>query len=311
MNLISLNLNLLLAFEALLEERNVTRAASRIGLTQPAMSNALNRLRAAFDDPLFLRAPGGVAPTARAQAMAPAIRGGLAQFRAAISESREFHPESANSSFRLAMSDYAEWALLGRLMARLQAAAPNIQIVVRRVARVFLPPEEELSSDALDAAIGFFPEPSALQLGTHSQELWAEDNVCILRRGHPLLRKKIGLRQFASAQHIANVIRPEVRGFIDDILAGHGLKRKLITATPHMLTIPSVVASSDLIAVVPRGLAQHARKSLPIQLRPVPIRMPTFHMRLVWRERNSDNPAHAWLRTQISECAAQLNLGKR
>src|SRR5580698_8646213 len=133
------------------------------------MSNALNRLRVAFDDPLFRRVPGGVAPTARAQAMAPTIHGGLAQLRAAISERRDFHPASANLSFRLAMSDYAEWALLGRLMARLQASAPNIQIVARRVARVFLPPEEELASDALDAAIGFFPEPSSLQLGTHSQ----------------------------------------------------------------------------------------------------------------------------------------------
>ena len=308
MNLASLNLNLLLAFEALFDERNVTRAASRVGLTQPAMSNALNRLRAAFDDPLFRRVPGGVAPTARAQAMAPAIRAGLAQFRSAISERTEFHPESANLSFRVAMSDYAEWILVGRLIAHLQRAAPGIQIVVRRVERVFLPPEDELAAESLDAAIGFFPEPSALRPGTQSHELWAEDNVCILRRGHPFLRRHLGIRQFAAAQHVANVIRPDTRGFIDDILAGHGLKRKLAVATPHLMMMPSIVAASDLIGVVPRELAVRSRKSAAIEWRGVPIRMPKFHMRMVWRERRADDPAHAWLRAQFILCSAEAGM---
>jgi DNA-binding transcriptional LysR family regulator len=305
-NLESLNLNLLLAFEALLDEQNVTRAAQRVGLTQPAMSNALNRLRAVFGDELFRRVPGGVAPTPRAIEMSGAIRAGLAQFRAAISQRKEFDPASTSRSFRIAMSDYVEWLLLGRLMARLAEHAPEIQIVVWRVDRIFLPPEDALASDAVDAAIGFFPEPSALQPGTQSQELWSEDNVCILRRGHPLLRCTFGLRQFADARHAANVIRPDTRGFIDDILAGHGLKRKLAAATPHMLVLPAIVAASDLVAVVPRELARRSRKILPIVLRPVPIRMPMFHMRMLWRDRQSENPAHAWLRRQIEGCVAEL-----
>ena len=309
MNLASLNLNLLLAFEALLDERNVTRAARRIGLTQPAMSNALNRLRGAFGDDLFRRVPGGVAPTPRALAMSAAVRAGLAQFRAAVAQPKEFDPGSATLSFRVAMSEYVEWLLLGPLMARLEREAPGIQIVARRVERVFLPPEGALESDQLDAAIGFFPEPSALQPGTQSRDLWSEDNVCILRRAHPLLAKPFGLRQFAGARHVANVIRPDTRGFIDDILTGHGLKRKLAVATPHMIVIPSIVAASDLVAVIPRELARRSRRTLAIAVRPVPIRMPQFHMRMLWRERNAENPAHAWLRAQIAACAAEQKLG--
>jgi DNA-binding transcriptional LysR family regulator len=308
-NLASLNLNLLVAFEALLDERNVTRAARRIGLTQPAMSNALNRLRTAFGDELFRRVPGGVAPTPRALAMSAAVRAGLAQFRAAVAEPKQFDAASATISFRVAMSEYVEWILLGPLMARLGREAPGIQIVARRVERVFLPPEGALESDDLDAAIGFFPEPSALQPGTQSLELWREDNVCILRRGHPLLAKPFGLRQFAGARHVANVIRPDTRGFIDDILTGHGLKRKLAVATPHMIVIPSIVAESDLVAVIPRELARRARKTLAIEVRPVPIRMPAFHMRMLWRERNAENPGHVWLRARIAECAGRVRRG--
>jgi DNA-binding transcriptional LysR family regulator len=302
-NLASLNLNLLVAFEALLDERNVTRAARRIGLTQPAMSNALNRLRAAFGDELFRRVPGGVAPTPRALAMSAMVRAGLAQFRSAVAEPKQFDPRSATLSFRVAMSEYVEWLLLGPLIARLEREAPGIQIVARRVDRIFLPPDGALESDDLDAAIGFFPELSALQPGTQSRDLWSEGNVCILRRGHPLLAKPFGLRQFAGARHVANVIRPDTRGFIDDILAGYGLKRKLVVATPHMIVIPSIVAASDLVAVIPRELARRARKTLAIELRPVPIRIPEFHMRMLWRERNAENSAHAWLRAQIADCS--------
>jgi DNA-binding transcriptional LysR family regulator len=132
--------------------------------------------------------------------------------------------------------------------------------------------------------------------------------VCILRRGHPFLRRHLGIRQFAAAQHVANVIRPDTRGFIDDILAGHGLKRKLAVATPHLMVMPSIVAASDLIGVVPRELAVRSRKSAAIELRGVPIRMPKFHMRMVWRERRADDPAHAWLRTQFILCAAEAGM---
>lgn len=297
-----MNLNLLLAFEALLEERSVSRAAARIGLSQPAMSNALARLRAVFADPLFTRTARGMTPTARALELAGPVRGGLAQLRGALAARPRFDPAVSTRSFRLAMTDYAELLLLGPLLRRIQRSAPELQILVRRPERIFIPPEAELRAGTFDAAIGFFPEASALEPGTYSRDLFVEENVCLARRGHPLMRRRFTLRQFASARHVAVFYRADSRGLIDNILAGHGLRRRLQAATPHFLTVPYVVAESDLIAVVPAGLAARFRKKLPLEVRKLPLRLPPFHLRLLWHEHTAEDPAHEWLRSEIIHC---------
>lgn len=302
MNIASVNLNLLLAFEALFEERSVSAAAVRIGLSQPAMSNALSRLRSLFSDRLFVRTQRGMTPTPRALELAGPVRAGLAQLRGALAERTTFDAATSTRSFRIALTDYAELLLLGPLLRVLQKAAPGVQILVRRLERIFLAPEDSLRDGTLDLAVGFFPEESALEPGTRSQELFAEGNVCMGRRGHPLFARRFTLRQFASAKHMAIFYRPDARGFIDDILAGHGLRRRLQAATPHFLALPYAVASSDLLAVVPAGLAARFRKILPIETRKVPLRMPQFHMRLLWHERNTSDPAHQWLRSEIRKC---------
>ena len=129
-----------------------------------------------------------------------------------------------------------------------------------------------------------------------------EENVCIARKGHQLLKQRFTVSQFAKASHAAIFYRPDSRGFIDDILAGHGLRRRLRAATPHFLPIPYAVAASDLIVVVPAGLAERFRQTLPLSVRKVPIRLPLFHMRLLWHERATDDPAHRWLHAQILNC---------
>lgn len=302
MNITSLNLNLLLVFEALLEERSVSRAARRVGLSQPALSNALARLRATFGDTLFTRTARGMIPTPRALELAGPVRGGLAQLRAALAERPRFDPAASTRSFRLAMTDYAELLLLGPLLRRLQRSAPEVQILARRLERIFIPPEAELRSGVFDAALGFFPEASGLEPGTYSRDVFVEENVCLARKGHPLLRRRFTVRQFASAGHIAIFYRADSRGLIDNILAGHGLRRHLLAATPHFLTVPYVVAESDLIAVVPAGLAARFRKKLPLEVRPVPLRLPPFRMRLLWHEHTAEDPGQQWLRGEILEC---------
>ncbi len=304
MNIKSVNLNLLLAFEALIEERSVSRAAARIGLSQPAMSNALGRLRGVFADPLFTRTARGMTATPRALELAAPVRSGLAQLRAALAERPRFDPAVSTRGFTLAMTDYAELILLGPLLRRMQSIAPDVQILVRRLDRIFIPPEADLRAGTFDAAIGFFPEASALEPGTYSHDLFIEENVCLARKGHPLLRKRLTLRQFASASHIAVFYRAESRGLIDNILAGHGLRRRLLGTTPHFLTVPHVVAASDLIAVVPAGLAARFRKKLALEVRKLPLRLPPFRMRLLWHEHAAEDPAHQWLRSQILECRA-------
>lgn len=303
MNISAVNLNLLLVFEALLEERSVSRAAARIGLSQPALSNALGRLRATFGDPLFTRTARGMTPTLRALELAGPVRSGLSQLRGALAERPRFDPAVSTRSFRIAMTDYAELVLLGALLRRIQHRAPEVQILVRRVDRIFIAPEAELRAGALDAAIGFFPEANTLEPGTYSRELFVEENVCILRKGHPLLGKRFTLRQFASARHVAVFYRADSRGLIDNILAGHGLRRRLQASTPHFLTVPYVVADSDLIAMVPAGLAVRFKKKIPVEIRKSPLQLPLFHMRLLWHEHSADDPAHAWLRSEILESA--------
>ena len=251
MNITSVNLNLLLAFEALLEEQNVSRAARRIGLSPPAMSNALARLREVFGDPLFQRTSRGMRATARALELAGPVQSGLSQLRGAFVQRPGFDPAASTRSFRIAMTDYAELVLLGRLLRSVARASPSVQIVVRRVERIFAAPESDLRAGNFDAAVGFFPEANALDPRIRSLDLFAEDNVCIARKGHPLMRRRFTLREFASAGHVGVFYRDDTVGLIDNILAGHGLRRRLRATTPHFLSAVSVVAASDLIAVVP------------------------------------------------------------
>jgi DNA-binding transcriptional LysR family regulator len=210
------------------------------------------------------------------------------------------------------MTDYAELILLGPLLRSVARTSPSIQIVVRRVERIFAPPEADLRAGTFDAAIGFFPEANALDPRTRSLDLFAEENVCIARRGHPLLRKRFTLQEFASAGHVAVFYRDETVGLVDNILAGHGLRRRLRATTPHFLATVSVVAESDLIAVVPAGLAARFRKPLRLEIRKLPVLLPTFHMRLLWYEHNAEDPGQQWLRSEIVQaCRDQRRRGYR
>jgi DNA-binding transcriptional LysR family regulator len=298
-NIASIDLNLLVAFEALLEERSVTRAAARVGLSQPAMSIALGRLRGVFRDPLFHRTGRGMIPTALALRLGAPVRGGLAQLRSALAGPPAFRPTTSTRSFRLGMIDYAEMVLLGPLLHRVQASAPGVQLFVRRLEHIFIAPEEDLRAGTFDAAIGFFPDASGLDSATHAQDLFQEVNVCIARKGNPLLRRPMTAQQFASAAQLGVFYRSETHGLIDNVLAGQGLRRRLVATTPHFLTVPHLVAESDVIAVVPAGLARRFRKLLPLEVRRTPVALPPLHMRLLWHDHTQDDPAQQWLRAVL------------
>ncbi|MGA7314354.1 MAG: LysR family transcriptional regulator [Silvibacterium sp.] len=296
MNINSVNLNLLLSFEALLDEQNVSRAATRIGLSQPAMSNALTRLRELFNDPLFIRTSRGMKATSRALELAGPVRDGLAKLRGAFAERPRFDPRVSTRSFRLAMTDYAELSLLPRLLQGVARVGSSNQIVARRVDRIFQPPEAELRAGSFDAAIGLYPDANSLEPRTRSSNLFAEQNVCIARKGHPLLRKRFTLRDFAAAGHVGVFYRDETVGLVDNILAGYGVRR-LVATTPHFLTAVCLVAQSDLIAVVPAGLATRFERPLGLQIRRSPIRLPTLYMRLLWNENSTaDRPCNGFVR---------------
>ncbi|MEK6323342.1 MAG: LysR family transcriptional regulator [Acidobacteriota bacterium] len=303
MNLQSFDLNLLLAFESLMIERNVTRAAKRIGLSQPAMSNALARLRRTFDDPLMVRTPEGMSPTAAAHSLIVPVRAALAQLRAALEEKPAFDSTASKRTFHLSTSDHVEMTLIAPLVTRLLAKATRVSLRLTRPRSLFQPPAAQALADSIDLAIGFFPDVTALDASIHSEVLWEEGSVVFARKAHPRIRGKLSLRQFAAEHHAAVFYKTEGQGFIDTLLEQKGLARRAAVIVPHFASIPFVVAASDLIATVPARTAGLFAKPLRLQVLPVPIAIPPFRMTMLWHERMEADPAHAWLRGLIVETA--------
>jgi DNA-binding transcriptional LysR family regulator len=309
MNINSFDLNLLPVLEAMLEERNVSRAAARVGLSQPALSNAIRRMRETFNDPLFVRTSGGMRPTPRAEQLAGPLRAALANTRYVLSGEREFNPNTTVQTFRVAMNDYSEWLVASPLVARICAQSQGLNVQVRRVDSLFKAPEAELMNGVLDLAVGFCSDPAALGVGILSETLSEEHNVVIARRGHPAWRKAFSKESFAAQEHVAVIYRAEPWGQIDQELAVHGLKRRLRLATPHFQVALKAVANSDMIACVPEGLAKEFSRSLGLAIRPLPIDLPKIVTRMLWARLWQEDPAHAWLRRQVrSVLSAKPNL---
>src|SRR5262245_50335090 len=218
MNLQAIDLNLLLVFEALMDERNVTRAAKRVGLSQPAMSNALARLRRTFDDPVLVRTPDGMLPTPRAQALILPVRAALAQLRGALEERPAFDPAASQRIFHLLANDYVELLLLPQVSAELQQQAQEVKLHVYRTRTLFHPTIAIDLADSFDLALGFFPDALTLESGIRSAMLWEEQNVCIARAEHPAISGKITLPQYAAAQHVAVFYKAQGAGLIDALL---------------------------------------------------------------------------------------------
>ncbi len=306
MNLQSFDLNLLLAFESLMIERNVTRAAKRIGLSQPAMSNALSRLRRTFDDPLLVRSPEGMKPTAAALALIAPVRAALAQLRAALEEKPTFDPAASKRTFSLSTSDHVEMTLIAPLVAKVFDQAARVSLRLTRPRTLFLPPTVQALADSIDLAIGFFPDVPALDASIHSEVLWEEQSVVVARKAHPRITGKLTLRQFAAEHHAAVFYKTEGQGFIDTLLEQKGLSRRAAVIVPHFASVPFVVAASDLIATVPERTAQQFAKQLKLQVLSPPIAIPPFRMTMVWHERMEADLAHLWLRGLIVETALRL-----
>ena len=307
MNLQALDLNLLLVFEALMEERHVTRAALRVGLSQPAMSNALARLRRTFDDPLLVRTPNGMTPTAKAQSLVVPIRSALAQLRAALEQQEAFDPSGSSRVFHLLANDYLELILLAPLLARLDERASEVRLRIYRPQHLFQPPSAAALADTFDLALGFFPDALSLEADVHSEFLWDETNVCIARAEHPRLRSAITLEQYVEARHAAIFYKSQGGGVIDTLLEQQGYRRRQAVLVPHFATVPLMVAASDLIATVPRRLAQHFA-GLKLQVWPVPLELPRFRVAMLWHERYDRDPAHIWLRELLVSGAGDVGL---
>lgn len=298
MNSMHLDLNLLLALEALLEERSVTRAAARLGLTQSALSHALGRLREHVGDPLFVRGPTGMVPTPRAEALAGPLRDALATIRAAL-DAGPFDPATARGVVRLGTTDYAAFVLVPALSAGLGAEAPGLDLHVSAVASEGL---GELASGAVDLVISR-PLDGDVRGGLYQQVIFEDEFLCVLRQGHPAA-DRLDLDAFLAWPHVLVAPRGQTGGVVDTALAARGLSRRVAVLLPHFLVAPHIVAASDVIVTLAARVARRIAEPLGLVLRPPPLALPGFTMAMVWHERTHRDPAARFVRQRVMEVAS-------
>ena len=297
----ALNLNLLLVLDALCREQNVTRAAKRLGLTQSAVSNALAQLRQVLGDPLFVRARRGVVPTERALSLAGPVRQALSIVESALAAGSGFEASTSSRTFVIAASDYTEYVVLPRLLRRLEREAPGVRLEVRSWGRHEVPPA--LESGEVDLMLGYY---GALPPGHHEQSLFQEEYVCIVRRSHPSVRRRLTLKRYLELSHVLVTQLPGGLGSVDAALARLGLARRVGARVSHFLMVPHLVAVTDMVAALSRRVAEPAAKRLNLSLFAPPLALPKSTVGQVWHERTSSDAGNSWLRSVVSEVCATV-----
>ena len=302
-----LDLNLLLALEALLTERNVTKAAARLHLSQPAVSAQLSRLRDLFDDPLLVPAHRGMTPTAKALELLGPLRQSLDALRQTIHSHKDFSPAQARLTVCIACTDYVQAAVIMPLALALRRQAPGVRLALRH-----WNPQEmatQLSRGQVDLAITT-PDPGHAHLRT--RHLFTESYVLIGRQGNPRLPAVPTVEDFVALEHV--IVSPSGGEFstpIDAALAALGHRRQVVVSAASFLFVPQLIASSDLVALVPRRLLQ--AQPGPLAVRELPWLAERFGVGMIWHERTQGHPGHGWLReliVQTTSGAARLGGGE-
>ena len=302
-DLAGVDLNLVLALDALLAERHVTRAASRLGITQSAASHALARLRDLFDDPLLVRGPKGtMLPTPRASALAPAVHRVLVELSAVLRGDAAFDPATAQHMFRIGTSDYVALVLMPKLVERLGRLAPGVNL---RLHNLIDHGDEELAAGALDVVISL-PRGSSRPAGSYEKVLFDESFTCIVRKDHPLADARLTLPRYCAAAHLLVAPRGAPGGVVDDALAAIGRSRRIALAVPHFLVVPCLIAGSDLVATLASRVATAFADMLQLVQMPPPLALPKFQVALAWHERTHDDAPQRWLRHLILTVAAEV-----
>ncbi|MFZ4834763.1 LysR family transcriptional regulator [Rouxiella sp. Mn2063] len=294
----NIDLNLLKLFDALVKERSVTRAGQQLGLSQPAASRALGRLRNLLNDKLWVRTAQGLELTPRAAALVGPVAKLLEDARSIVAPT-QFDPAQATGRFSIAAIDHITLLLMPSLIARLTTLAPGMDLEI--------PPSlgdnvELVAQGNVDIAIGVYEQ---LPARFHQRALFDEGLVCVVRRGHPVIAAGMTLERFAELSHILVIITGHGESIVDMALAQHGLSRRVAVRLPHFLAAPALVAESDMVLSIPRRLAQHLALSMPIEVLELPLETGIYTPSMIWHERRHEEPSHMWLRKQLVEiCAA-------
>ena len=310
-NFRTLDLNLLRVFDEVMAERSLTRAARNLSLTQPAVSNALRRLRETLGDELVHRSGQGMAPTPRAVAIWPAVREALRQLQESLVPN-EFVPAQATLTFVLAMADATAASLIPGLNDTLEQEAPGIAL--RVIPLTTRDPRELLDNESCDLAVGYFPSvvpdlTAKAQNGETMpfffQRLYEGEYVCVMRKDHPLASGPFTLNRYCSARHMLVSFSGRSYGFIDESLAALGRERRVVLTVNQFFTAGRVVANSNLLTVLPRHFVQVTGIADQLAQRPLPFKVSPVHVDALWHRRSQQQSAHLWLLNAVTRAAGK------
>jgi DNA-binding transcriptional LysR family regulator len=297
MDIRAVDLNLLKAFDALIRERAVTRAAVRVGLSQPAMSHALSRLRTLFADDLFVRTPNRMEPTARAREIAPLVSAAIEHIEAALNLGVEFDPTMSAGIYTAGMAEYAEVALVGRLAKAFAEKAPKATLRLTPVTGAEA--AEQLDRGAIDVAVAHL---RGLPGHLAAMMLLRDPFVLVLRHGHPQAGRPLSLEAYAALGHVLVSPRGDTSGAVDRALADFGLQRRIALLVATYLALPAVLAESNLVATVPRRTARQIAAMAGIEIMPLAIDL-SVPVSMAWHRRAASEPAQIWFRSLLIEAA--------
>ncbi len=303
MSFLSLDLNLLRIFDVVMSERNLTRAAKRLAMTQPAVSNALRRLRDSLGDELLIRTAHGVRPTPHAEELWPAVRRALCDLEAAMAPPT-FDVSTTQATFRMAMADATAALWLPALVRAIERDAPGVN--VRMVQLTTRDPRPMLLRGDIDLSIGFFPGVVAQLAGEadtpiRHELLYSGQYVCVMRQHHPLARADLTLDTFCAANHLLVSFSGRAHGLVNEALERLGRERRILLTVNQFFTAGRVVANSDLLMVLPRHLIAATGMSAELIAKDIPFKLPPVQVDMLWHQRDARSPAHKWLREHLTD----------
>lgn len=299
MELHEIDLNLLVVFNQLLVERRVSKVAENLGISQPAVSNSLAKLRKLFGDDLFLRTPKGMEPTPYADQLAESVSYALAMIHSGVNQRSSFEPASAVRSFTIGMTDIGEIYFLPTLIERLHREAPGVALSTVRNTAVNL--RDELESGKVDLAIGLLPQ---LKAGFFQRRLFTQSYVCLMREGHRLAKRKMSLAEYSAAEHLVVVSAGTGHGKLDELLQRSGVERTVRLTVPHYVSVGHILRSSDLVTTVPERLADRLIEPFGLVKVPHPAKLPDVAINVFWHAKYHRAPANRWLRGVVFDLFA-------
>ena len=300
MNLRDIDLNLLVIFNQLLIDRRVSTTADKLGLSQPAISNSLKRLRTLLKDELFVRTARGMEPTPYALHLIEPIGYALSTLQNALNQRDSFDPATSERTFTLGVTDIGEIYFMPTLMAMLSSEAPNIKISTLRHNTGHL--SDDMAAGNVDIAIGLLP---SLTTGFFQRRLFKQRYVCLFRQGHPTARNPISLAQYKSLPHVGVTSTNTGHSEVDEWMIRKGILRDIHLHVPHFVAVGHILQSSDLIATVPERFAQKCSGPFQLETSPLPFKLPEIAINLFWHAKYNREPANMWLRQRIIELFSQ------